>query len=90
MFVHSIDMNGTHDILTIDKFGTMFASTLASNQFNNIPMRTTPSIITAALALVILTSLVGLTQVHEWTQFAAFTFAIVISLGMLGLVATEK
>lgn len=82
-------MKGTHDILTIDNFGTMFVSTLASNQFNNIPMRT-PNTITAALVLVILTSLVGLTQVHEWTQFAAFTFAIVISLGMLGLVATEK
>ena len=50
----------------------------------------TPNTITAALVLVILTSLVGLTQVHDWTQFAAFTFAIVISLGMLGLVATEK
>ena len=82
-------MNGTHDILTTDNFGTMFASTLASNQLNSITMRT-PNTITAALVLVILTSLVGLTQVHEWTQFAAFTFAIVISLGMLGLVATEK
>ena len=82
-------MNGTHDILTIDNFGTMFASTLASNQLNTITMRT-PNTITAALVLAILTSLVGLTQVHEWTQFAAFTFAIVISLGMLGLIATEK
>lgn len=62
----------------------------ATNQFNTYTMRPTPSIITAALVLVILTSLVGLTQVHEWTQFAAFTFAIVISIFMLGLVATEK
>ena len=82
-------MKGTHDILTKDKFGTMFASTIASNQLDSITMRT-PNTITAALVLVIMTSLVGLTQVHEWTQFAAFTFAIVISLGMLGLVATEK
>ena len=82
-------MKGTHNILTTDKFGTMFASTLASNQLNNITMRT-PNTITAALILVILTSLVGLTQVHELTHFAAFTFAIVISLFMLGLVATEK
>ena len=82
-------MKGTHNIQTTDNFGTMFASTLASNQLNNITMRT-PNTITAALVLTILTSLVGLTQVHDWTQFAAFTFAIVISLGMLGLIATEK
>ena len=34
-------MKGTHDILTRDKFGTMFASTLASNQLNKYTMNTT-------------------------------------------------
>lgn len=42
-------MERTHDILTRDNFGTMFASTLASNQLNNITMRTKMTFIMTAL-----------------------------------------
>jgi hypothetical protein len=47
-------------------------------------------ILTKALVLVLLTSLIGLTQVRDWTQFWMFAFGISMSLGMLGLLATEK
>lgn len=42
------------------------------------------------LIVVILTALVGLTQSHTWEQFGMFTFAIAVSMFMLGLIATEK
>jgi hypothetical protein len=38
----------------------------------------------------LITSLIGLTQVQSWTHLAMFTFGLVISLGMIGLIATEK
>jgi len=59
MFVHTIDMKETHDILTRDKFGTMFVSTLASNNLNTITMRTKMTFIMTALqaASVLLASL---------------------------------
>jgi hypothetical protein len=44
-------MKGTHNIQTTDNFGTMFASTLASNQLNNITMRTKMTFIMTALQL---------------------------------------
>jgi hypothetical protein len=59
MFVHTIDMKGTHDILTTYNFGTMFASTIASNQLDTITMRTKMTFIMTALqgASVLLASL---------------------------------
>lgn len=47
-------------------------------------------ILTQALVVIFLTSLIGLTQVRDWTQFWMFAFGISMSLGMLGLLATEK
>jgi hypothetical protein len=37
-----------------------------------------------------LTSALGVTQAHNWTQLAMFTFGAAMSLGILGLIATEK
>jgi hypothetical protein len=61
----------------------------ASNQQNHITMRT-PNTILAALVLAFMTSLVGITQVHNWTQLATAVFGAAISLGLIGLIATEK
>jgi hypothetical protein len=47
-------------------------------------------ILTQALVVVFLTSLIGLTQVRDWTQFWMFAFGVSMSLGMLGLLVTEK
>lgn len=70
MFVHTIDMKGTHDILTRDKFGTMFVSTLASNQLNTITMRTKMTFImtTLQVASVLLMTI-------ETSMLAAICFA---------------
>jgi len=48
------------------------------------------NIITSALIIAILTSVVGLTQCQTWEHFGMFSFAIFMSLFMLGLVATDK
>lgn len=72
-------MKGTHDILTRDKFGTMFASTLASNQFNNIQMRTKMTFIMTALqaASVLLASLdLGCANLLAFVCFLAATFGV--------------
>ena len=63
-------MKGTHDILTRDNFGTMFASTLASNQLDNITMRTKMTFIMTALqgASVLL-------MTTETSMLAAICFA---------------
>jgi len=47
-------------------------------------------ILTKALVLSLMTSLVGLTQVQELAQLYMFGFGALMSLFMLGLVATEK
>ena len=47
-------------------------------------------IITKALIISLLTSLVGITQVQEWSQFFMFGFGALMSLFMIGLIATEK
>lgn len=47
-------------------------------------------ILIKALVLSLLTSLVGITQVQDWNQFFMFGFGALMSLFMLGLVATEK
>ena len=47
-------------------------------------------ILTKALVLSLLTSLVGITQVQDLNQFFMFGFGALMSLFMLGLVATEK
>ena len=47
-------------------------------------------ILTKALVLSLLTSLIGLTQVQELTQLYMFSFGVIMSLGMIGLLATEK
>ena len=88
MFVHSIDMKGTHDILTIDNFGTMFASPIVSNQLNTYTMKSI--ILIPFLIVAVLTGLVGLTQANTWMQFAMFGFGISMSMFMLGLIASEK
>ena len=53
-------------------------------------MKRTPNTILAALVLAFFTSLVGITQVHNWTQLATAVFGAAISLGLIGLIATEK
>jgi hypothetical protein len=50
----------------------------------------TNNLITSALIIAILTSLIGLTQCQTWEHFGMFSFAIFVSIFMLGLVATEK
>ena len=62
----------------------------ASNQQNNITMRRTHDLVTAAAALAFLTAAIGVTQAHNWTQLATAVFGAAISLGILGLIATEK
>jgi hypothetical protein len=47
-------------------------------------------ILTKALVLSLMTSLVGLTQVQELAQLYMFGFGALMSLFMLGLVSTEK
>jgi hypothetical protein len=47
-------------------------------------------ILIKALVVIFLTSLIGLTQVRDWTQFWMFAFGVSMSLGMLGLIVTEK
>lgn len=61
-----------------------------SNQLNNIKMRRTHDLVTAAAALAFLTAAIGVTQAHTWTQLATAVFGAAISLGILGLIATEK
>jgi hypothetical protein len=79
LFVHSIDMNGTHDILTTDNFGTMFASTLASNNLNSITMRTKMTFIMTALqaSSVLLASLdLGCANLLAFVCFLAATLGV--------------
>jgi hypothetical protein len=53
-------------------------------------MRRTHDLVTAAAALAFLTAAIGVTQAHTWTQLATAVFGAAISLGILGLIATEK
>lgn len=78
LFVHTIDMNGTHDILTTDNFGTMFASTLASNQLNNITMRTPMTFLMTALQVVsvCIAALDSSTESLALVCFLASTFGV--------------
>jgi hypothetical protein len=48
------------------------------------------ALLTQALVASLITSLIGLTQVQSWTHLAMFTFGAFMSLGMIGLLATEK
>jgi hypothetical protein len=50
----------------------------------------TNNFITSALIITALTSILGLTQCQTWEHFGMFSFAIFVSIFMLGLVATEK
>lgn len=50
----------------------------------------TSNFITTALITTALTALVGVVQSQTWEQFGMFTFAVTISVFMLGLIATEK
>lgn len=50
----------------------------------------TSNIITALLITTAITGLVGVLQSQTWEQFGMFTFAVTISMSMLGLIATEK
>lgn len=62
----------------------------ATKHIKHITMKRTPNTILAALVLAFFTSLVGITQVHNWTQLATAVFGAAISLGLIGLIATEK
>ena len=53
-------------------------------------MKRTNDLVTAAAALAFLTASIGITQAHNWTQLLMFAFGAAISLGILGLIATEK
>jgi hypothetical protein len=80
-------MKETIYILTAHNFGTMFVHPLSTLKTNK--MRTS-NLITTALIITALTALVGVTQAQTWEQFGMFTFAISVSMFMLGLIATEK
>jgi len=53
-------------------------------------MKRTNDLVTAAAALAFLTAAIGITQSHTWTQLATAVFGAAISLGILGLISTEK
>jgi hypothetical protein len=50
----------------------------------------TSNLITSALIITGMTSLLGVTQSQTWEQFGMFTIGATISIFMLGLIATEK
>jgi hypothetical protein len=81
-------MKGTTHIHDMNNFGTMFVYPLTTLKQHK--MKRTPNTILAALVLAFMTSLVGITQVHNWTQLATAVFGAAISLGLIGLIATEK
>jgi len=50
----------------------------------------TSNLITSALIISFGVSAVGITQANTWEQLYMFTFGAVMSLLMLGLIASEK
>jgi hypothetical protein len=80
-------MKETTYIQQTNNFGTLFVYPLSTLKTNK--MRTS-NIITTALIITAMTALVGVTQAQTWEQFGMFTFAVSVSMFMLGLIATEK
>jgi hypothetical protein len=72
----------------MNNFGTMFVYPLTTLKQHK--MKRTHDLVTAAAALAFLTAAIGVTQAHNWTQLATAVFGAAISLGILGLIATEK
>jgi hypothetical protein len=81
-------MKGTTNIHDMHNFGTMFVYPLTTLKQHK--MKRTNDLVTAAAALAFLTASIGITQAHNWTQLLMFAFGAAISLGILGLIATEK
>jgi len=81
-------MKGTTYIHDMNNFGTMFVYPLTT--LKQYTMKRTNDLVTAAAALAFLTAAIGVTQAHNWTQLATAVFGAAISLGILGLIATEK
>jgi hypothetical protein len=80
-------MKETTYIQQTNNFGTLFACSLVTLKTNK--MRTS-NLITSALIISFGVSAVGITQANTWEQLYMFTFGAVMSLLMLGLIASEK